>query len=252
MVKTVAAVMAMAFLAGAAGAAESSREQREAMKRYKAGQDAMAGERFEEALKEFEAATAIDPLLVLAHYGAGQAHMALKQYPEAVRAYTRTEEAFHQEEANAASDRAAADRRIDDYIKALEDEMRSLQRVAAGNNQQAMRAEQAAQLKEQQISSLKMRRQRDTSGPEPTPAWLSLALGSAYFRMGKLPEAEQNYSKAVTVNPNLGEAHSNLAVVYLLTGRLAEADAQVQTAEKAGFKVNPQLKKDIAARKLAN
>jgi tetratricopeptide (TPR) repeat protein len=249
MVKRAAAVMVVAFLAVAAGAAERSREQRDAMKHYKAGQDAMAHEQYEEALKEFEAATAIDPLLVLAHYGAGQAHMALKQYPEAVRAFTRTEEAFHQEEANAATDRMAADRRLDDYIKALEDEMRNLQRLAAGNSQQSQRAEQASQVKEQQINTLKLQRRRESSGPEPTPAWLSLALGSAYFRMGKLAEAEQNYNKAVTVNPNLGEAHNNLAVVYMLTGRVADAESHLQMAEKAGFKVNPQLKKDIASRK---
>lgn len=249
MVKMAAAAMVVALVAGTAGAAERSREQREAMKHYKAGQDAMAGEHYDEALKEFEAATAIDPLLVLAHYGAGQAHMALKQYPEAVRAYTRTEEAFHQEEANAATDRAAADRRLDDYIKALEDEMRSLQRVAAGNNQQAMRAEQASQVKEQQINTLKLQRRREGDGPAPTPAWLSLALGSAYFRMGKLAEAEQNWTKAATVDPKLGEAHNNLAVVYMLSGRVADAETHLQMAEKAGFKVNPQLKKDIAARK---
>ena len=250
MVRMATAAVMVAMMAGAAGAAERvSREQREAMKHYRAGQDALAHEQYEDALKEFEAAVALDPLLVPAHYGAGQAHMALKQYPEAVRAYTRTEEAFHQEEANAATDRAAADRRLDDYIKALEDDLRNLQRMAMGGNQQARRAEQAADIKEQQISSLKSRRQRTGDAPEPTPAWLSLALGSAYFRMGKLAEAEQNYARAVTVNPNLGEAHNNLAVVYLLTGRVAEADTQVQTAEKAGFKVNPQLKKDIASRK---
>ena len=51
------------------------------------------------------------------------------------------------------------------------------------------------------------------------------------------------------MNPTFGEAHSNLAVVYLITGRATEAEAEVKAAEKAGFRVNPKLKEDIAARK---
>jgi hypothetical protein len=40
-----------------------------------------------------------------------------------------------------------------------------------------------------------------------------------------------------------------LAVVYLETGRLADAERSVAAAEKAGFKVHPQLKQDIKDRK---
>ena len=39
--------------------------------------------------------------------------------------------------------------------------------------------------------------------------------------------------------------HNNLAVVYMQTGRLAEADAEIKAAEKTGFRVNPQLKEDL-------
>jgi hypothetical protein len=35
----------------------------------------------------------------------------------------------------------------------------------------------------------------------------------------------------------------------MLQGQLAEAEAEVKAAEKAGFHVNPQLKADIAKRK---
>jgi Flp pilus assembly protein TadD len=58
--------------------------------------------------------------------------------------------------------------------------------------------------------------------------------------------AEQEYKAALDVNPAFGEAHSNLAVVYLVTGRATEADGEVKAAEKAGFRVNPKLKADIA------
>lgn len=250
MIEMLKAVVLVAAMAPAASPGATP-DEREAMRHYRTGQHALANERYEEAVAEFQAATKLDPILVPAHYGLGQAHMALKQYPDAVRAFTRCEEAFHQEVANSLTDRMAAERRIDDYIKALEDDLRFLQRMANGTNSDAARAEQAAGIKEEQIRSLRGRRNRTTEGPEPTPAWLSLALGSAYFRNSDLAHAEQSYAKALQVDASLGEAHNNLAVVYLLTGRVAQAETEVQSAEKSGFKVNPQLKKDIAARKQA-
>ena len=86
---------------------------------------------------------------------------------------------------------------------------------------------------------------RVVNGPEPVPAWLSLALGSAYFRSNALADAEREYRAAIEVDSKLGEAHNNLAVVYMTTGRYPQADAEVKAAEKNGFRVNPQLKEDI-------
>jgi Flp pilus assembly protein TadD len=97
-----------------------------------------------------------------------------------------------------------------------------------------------------QINTLKeARARRTTTGDEPTPAWLSLALGSAYFRSDKYADAEREYTNAIDVNPKFGEAHSNLAVLYLMSGRPKEAQTEIDAAEKAGFKVNPQLKADV-------
>jgi hypothetical protein len=50
----------------------------------------------------------------------------------------------------------------------------------------------------------------------------------------------------VTTNPKLGEAHSNLAVLYMMTGRKKEAEEAIKAAEKTKFRVNPQLKADIS------
>jgi Flp pilus assembly protein TadD len=77
------------------------------------------------------------------------------------------------------------------------------------------------------------------------PAELSLALGSAYFRSGDLVAAEREWKTAVSVNKRLGEAHNNLAALYAMTGRKAEAQQAVKNAERSGFRVNPNLKADI-------
>src|SRR5262249_49622125 len=64
----------------------SERDQREAVKHYRAGQDALTHELYEQAEQEFKQAVKLDPLLVAAHHGLGQTMMATKRYPEAVDA----------------------------------------------------------------------------------------------------------------------------------------------------------------------
>ena len=46
-------------------------------------------------------------------------------------------------------------------------------------------------------------------------------------------------------NPKLGEAHNNLAALYLMTQKIEEAEKELDLAEKAGYHVNPRLKDDI-------
>ena len=80
------------------------------------------------------------------------------------------------------------------------------------------------------------------------PPWVTLSLGSAHFRNGNLPEAEKAYKATITTDPKSGEALNNLAVVYMETNRLEEADASLKAAKKTGFKVNPNLEQDIQDR----
>ena len=76
-----------------------------------------------------------------------------------------------------------------------------------------------------------------------------LALGSAYFRNGDSDAAEAQWRAAIDANPKLGEAHNNIAVIYMQTDRLDKALEEVTLAEKAGFKVNPQFKADLKEKK---
>ena len=81
------------------------------------------------------------------------------------------------------------------------------------------------------------------------PYFVPMALGAAYFRSGQVVDAEREYKVAIEANPASGETHSNLAVLYLTTDRVAQAAAEIDLAEKTGFKVNSNLKDDIRKRK---
>jgi tetratricopeptide (TPR) repeat protein len=228
---------------GQLGKATADRDRVDALRHYRVGQDAFRNEHLDVAEREFQAAAKLDPALELAPYGLGQVYMALKQYRPAIVAYEKCRAVIRANAVAAAGDELAYQRRINDSITALEDEQRLYSQPgkngaspAAINNQRTLGM---------RIQALKDAKHRTAGGPEPTPAWISLALGSAYFRSDSLPDAEREYRAAIEVDPKLGEAHNNLAVVYMMTGRYSQAEAAIAAAEKAGFKVNPQLKEDI-------
>lgn len=95
------------------------------------------------------------------------------------------------------------------------------------------------------------RYRKTNAGRFETPAELSLALGSAYFRSGSAEDAEREWKAAVAVNKRMGEAHNNLAALYMALGRLEEAESELKLAERAGYRVHPQFKKDLQARRRA-
>ena len=229
---------------------EDPRDAKEAVKHYRAGKEALAHDNYPEAEEEFRHATELDALLVGAHYGLGQTMMATKRYPEAVRAFLAARDAFAQGQSLDAGNEMAMQRRLDDQIRALQDDVASARRQPSGPGASGIQA--AIIRNEDQIKTLQSLRKRGGAGPLPTPHWLSFALGSAHFRAGDLAKAEAEYRAALEQKPDLGEGHLNLAVVCMLTGRLDEAEKEVALAEKEGVKVPQGLKDDIRKRRATN
>ena len=225
----------------------SERDQHAVTQHFKLGMQALLDEQYDTAEREFREAVKIDPLYDAAFYGLGQVYMATRRFESAVTAYIAAREAFKSATAAEALANVTSDRRLRDQIETLKDHERNLTRQAGGPRNPL--AQGPIDRVREQIKQLETRMGRRTGAPPPVPAGLSMALGSAYFRLNKLEDAEREYKAAIEVSPSLGESHSNLAVVYLVTGRISEADAAVKAAEKAGFKVNPKLKDDIAAAK---
>jgi tetratricopeptide (TPR) repeat protein len=216
----------------------SEQNRREALLHYRNGQEFMSAEQFEKAADEYQKAIDKDKLLTLAHYGLGQANMSLKRFASAIQAFTSCREAFRMLHQLQERDRVMVERQRDDEIRELRD---SVRRIRSG---QIKLSQSIGDQIENRIQDLE--RQRTSMGSAfQAPPEVSLALGSAYFRNGGMQDAEREWKAAVAVNPKLGEAHNNLAALYAMTGRKADAEASVKAAEKAGYRVNPRLKEDI-------
>jgi tetratricopeptide (TPR) repeat protein len=240
------------FLAGHAWAvppAVSEQDRGEAQRAYRDGVELMRAESYPAAVERFQAAIKLDPVLWTAHYGLGQAHMALKEYPDAVRAYLGCRTAFERLADLGMEERAALDKAREDETRELKD---SLHRLRSG--QLKVSASRITMMEVQLEDRLRFLESSRSLGREhlvQVPAELMLALGSAHYRAGQTAEAEAAYVAAVKADAKLGAAHNNLAVIYMLTGRLEEAAEAVRRAEKAGLKVSPAFKDDLERRRKA-
>ena len=214
---------------------------------YKQGLAYMQSEAFAAAVKAFESAIAVDPTFDMAHYMLGRAHMAQKSYAAAVQALTKAKTVYISEASREFVTKQDGQRHRRDRLAVLDD---TLQQLRAQPQTFQIR-EQIRQLEERKRQVEDMDRNQENTPAKWVPAFVNLSLGSAHFRSGNLGEAEKAYRDALAADPRVGEAHSNLAVVYMETGRFDDADRSVKAAEKVGFKVHPDLKEEIKSRRKA-
>jgi len=232
------AFMSVMPIAGAQLADEQSR--REALRHYRAGQELFQSEKFEPAALEFQKAIEYDRLLTLAHYSLGQSYMNLRRYASAIKAYEGCIDAFKTLHGLAQANRFDVEKQRDDEIRELKDTARRLRQGAQPGSILEMRAIQI----DSRVDDLE-RQRTSIEAPFVAPGEVLLALGSAHFRSGDREAAEVEWKAALQSKPKLGEAHNNLAVIYMTSGRYKEAEAEVKAAEKNGFRVNPQFKEDL-------
>ena len=231
-------------------------DRRQALASFRVGRDLVMAERWAEAEDPLTAVTRLDPLHPEGHYALGQALMGLKRYPEAVAAFSRAREAFACAALSDAT-RREAERRLDDEMRSIRKALRDMEQERlqlTRVTQREVNRETPQTLAEsnrllQQLEARLTELQRWKKRGLVTPPEVFLALGSAHFNAGSLEDAEREYRAALGLDPGSGDAHNNLAVVLMLTGRLEEAEREVRTAEKVGVPVNPRLKDEIRKRK---
>ena len=217
----------------------SEEDRREAQRHYRSGQEFMRAEKFDRAAEEFSKAVQNDPLFTIAHYFLGQAYGSQRRYAEAIKAYQTCIETCRAIYALRQTNRFEAERLRDEEIRELRDTISRMQHQGAGSGL-ALRATQL----EQQLQTVENNK-TSVETPFQPPAEVLLALGSALFRENRWSEAESEWLAAIEVNPKLGEAHNNLAALYLMTGRFDDSEREVKAAESNGYRVNPQLKEDL-------
>jgi tetratricopeptide (TPR) repeat protein len=225
---------------------KTATDDRMATQHYQNGWDLLRSEKWEEASREFQAAIDLKPNYKLAFYGLGRAGMGQRKFAEAIRAYETCRDLYERQASQNIVNAQEAERLLQDDLTSID---LAINRLQTGP-QTAQTSNQIAQLNMQK-DRLKNRtgNANNMSLTSPVPAFVSLALGSAYFRSNRLNDAETWYKKAIDADSKYGEAHNNLAALYLMTERYDEAAAHVKAAEKAGFRVNPAMKAEIETKR---
>jgi tetratricopeptide (TPR) repeat protein len=209
---------------------------------YRLGWESLRSESWETAAKEFQQAIDLYPKFALAYYGLGKSQMGLRRYPNAITAFAACRDIY----VARAGERFSADM---DANRRRQDRLTELQELATqyGKGPQTAQVQDTQRLIQSAISQTKNELDRGFNVviDSTVPAFISVALGSAYFRAERFPDAEREYKAAIAADPKAGEAHNNVAVVYMLTGRYDAAEREIQAAEESGFRVNPQFKEDL-------
>jgi tetratricopeptide (TPR) repeat protein len=230
------------LMLGATAAAQTTVDRERARTQNRLGWEDMKAESWERAARSFQNAIDIDPAFEIPHYGLGRARMNLKNYAGAIEAYTRCRDLYRAQAGRTFSNAQEAQRYRQDRITEIDEQIRLVQTGPQTAGRMDMLRQLQTNRRDIQES---LQRGNNMSIESAVPAYVSLALGSAYFRSGKLADAEREYKATTAADPRAGEAHNNLAVVYLETGRITEAEASIRAAKKAGFKVQPQLEQAI-------
>lgn len=252
----VAAVVLTACVLSSAGARGQSLfhvdpDAERANVHYTRGWEAFRVEHWDTASHEFQAAIDIKPRFKLAYYGLGRAFMGLKRFSEATRAYETCRNLYEADASERFRGAQEADQIRQADLDALRSAINTLSARAQGQQNAQGTQNQVRQLRDQ---AQRIQQKRDVinnnlSITSEVPAFVSLALGSAFFRAERFADAERAYKTAVNADPKLGEAWNNLAALYLTTGRFDDAQRAVTAAEQTGFHVPPQMKDDIRSKK---
>ncbi|MEO5895044.1 MAG: tetratricopeptide repeat protein [Vicinamibacterales bacterium] len=240
-------VFGIALLVPVAASAQPSGLRDRATIPYNLGVENMRAEAWPEAEKAFRTAIDIDPQFEMAYYMLGRTYMAGKSFTQAAAAYERCRAIYRQQDGRQFSNAHERQRNRDTRLREIDEVIRSY--LSGPQTAAILDAIRQLQNQRRDIQEAMNRGASTMTLSVSVPSYVLSSLGSAYFRMGKLADAEREYKAAIAADPKAGEAYSNLAVVYMETGRLVDAEKSVRSAEKIGFRVHPQLKEDIKNRK---
>lgn len=198
------------------------------------------------AKKNFDKALAIAPLFPDGHRGLGHLAMRDKRYEDALREYQAARSGYT--ELGELMFNIALQRYNDDRqrLPLLEKELVQLQGGGANNmNLSGTDRRFRIQDVQDQIRSIKNSSAPSHDNVSAPPAALDFDVGAALSRLGRWSEAVEAFETCVKKNSGLSAAYDNLALAYWRTGRVDDARKSLAKAEELGFPVNPKFKADL-------
>lgn len=243
------ALLLLGAAAGALADDTSPRAIQQAAALCRKGGKALADGDKVRASEAFEKALAVLPNFPDAHLGLGHLALGEQRYEDALGSYLRARDGYIALGGALQQIREQNYRDTQQQIGQIRDQISSLGRNSTNaRTDPRTEAEIARKLTTLQDQ---MRRLEAVEPPKPgesaePPAEVWFYIGNAQFRLERYDEARASWEQSAKLNPSFPMIHNNLAVTYWKAGRFADAQTEVQTAERLGFPVNPKMKEDLA------
>jgi Flp pilus assembly protein TadD len=98
------------------------------------------------------------------------------------------------------------------------------------------------------IEKLRQEQSKILAGNElQVPPEIHFLIGTARMNLEQFDPAIEDFRQALALRPAYGEVHNNLAVIYLYRKDYPQAWEHLHAAEKAGVRINPQFREELAA-----
>jgi tetratricopeptide (TPR) repeat protein len=218
---------------------------------YLDGANQFAKGALDKAEKKLLAALAIMPEHADAYYVLAQIHLKRKELPQALDSITVAEKnyaanaQFHTFTYQQYLDRLRQQRQ---ELEAQRTQiMDLLSRQPAGSRNRSTNS-QATQFIDQSIQQIDSRLSSPVPPTFEVPAEYFYIHGNVFYQMGRPLDAAAQYREAIRLDPRLGSAYNNLALVLFSQGNYQEALDCLSKAEGTGVKINPDFKKAVEAK----
>jgi tetratricopeptide (TPR) repeat protein len=188
-----------------------------------------------EAVKTF-------PQLAEGYVELGNLSMNRGEFREGLERYLKAREALSELQGIKRLQEVERQRRIQESIDLLNERIGELSRSQNASDQGKI---QQAMVHLEKLQQEKINAQPPMESPF-TPE-VHFLVGTALMKLERFEEAAKEFQDALTLRPNFGEAHNNLAVVLYYRRDYPACWVHLRAAELAGIRVDPQFKEELSA-----
>ena len=229
------------------------REIRRAIAEADRGRSALEKGNVKKARESFERSLEAVPGFPQGHVGLGQIAMREKRFDDALTEFRAAETGYERLSSVTTQMEAARYARSRDELQEVRTQlaqldnrvMKSESSIGGGSSAPVGQLERERALLKSRLQALEAMKPPTADSVQKAPAEILFFEGNALFNLQRVPDAIAAWEAALARDPRLPLVENNLAVAYWKSGRLDDARAAMERAEKLGFKVNPNFRADL-------
>jgi tetratricopeptide (TPR) repeat protein len=194
-----------------------------------------------EAEAEFRESVRVFPEFADAYIQLGNLAMSRKEYSAGLEHYVRAKTALLNLQGMSRQQEVERRRRLQESIDLLQERIDQLTMSPRDDRGEIDRAMLNIEKLRQEMSKIL------TGNELQVPPEIHFLIGTARMNLEQFDPAIEDFRQALALRPAYGEVHNNLAVIYLYRKDYPQAWEHLHAAEKAGVRINPQFREELAA-----